>query len=1161
MELQRILNLPRTTRARASLPIGPSTIMAVGLACVWVVVLAGLPASLPIQVRSWLTFAALFIAPGYFLGEIIVWRLDLDEFERLALAFPLGVVVMGVPGMVALLRHLTIQQLIVNWGLMTLLIVLAWLLHGLWVRQRLPGPAEPWSPGEIVMVLLLAAAFVAIVPTLSLPKIDGDAYAVGSFVADALAGRPLNLTEPLFGTDLGPGVRMVFNQSLPMTYLWSSLAAIDAISLTATASRSMIALWAILATYTLGKAAGAGSRRFGLFTAAIQLLIYLAAPFLRGDNVSLFFFERVNADKFMVPVTMLPVIFGLTIRYMREGRRDLWIAAAVATFAVSVIHPLVAAMLALALAAFGGVHLLLQPRNRPAQTRALAMAGLVAIVMVVPFIQLIMARDEAPLAPSYPSSLEGWPLGEKLVPALPFVWVRTLDASGPLPDLAHLTASQANTSTNPFLIWRFAVNMTRRRLILFDLNHYISDPSLILEPPYLLALLLLPALLWRLRSNVAAQFAVGTTLAVLLIMFSPIATPLIGSLVMPWILWRLVWVLPYALIIALVADRFLRLGARALAHRPRFASAEERVHTGALVGVTILAGLLLRPGIVTNLQNLQDRAAFPSFFPTPERMLAHLNAVTAHTGPVTVLADQALSVTIPAYVANANVVAHRAPTISEVFPADQQDQALQRLIDQDAFFRARSLTVDSVAILRRYDVRFVIALNGSDLDTQLRLAPQWFRWLMDDQAYSLYELSEMPTLSASIQGNTAMAQKQWKTAERFYQTALQEQPGDLLALLGLADAAHVQGQFDAALDALQEAASRIELPVLHYRLGQFYAERGRTERSIAEFDRAQKGAPMVARFHLALGDACFSAGQESCAAEQYEAAVTAEALPDEAARLAALADLWRQRDQTARALPLYEQAVALRPDEYNQFLLVSVYRDTEQFDRAEALLRVMQAHNPLSAEIVATQAGVAADRGQIDRAVERYRRAIWLQDVQALESASTHLALAQTLFEANRLDEARSELERVLHLEPDNAAAYKLQGDLAQAEHRPEQATAAYEHALQLDPTQVAVYASLSDQTRQIGGPPDEVLRLFETASQVTPDEPTLYLALGDQWQRRGDNQAAVAAYLSALSLLDPYTPSPLVNYESIGRSRAFAYARLAAVYEDLGQVEPALNY
>jgi hypothetical protein len=789
VRIQRLLPSANTTPRWADLLIPASLIVA------WFLVIVGIAPYLPLQMASWLTFVALLITPGYLLADLITWRMDIDWVERLALAFPLGVAILAVPGIASLLLHATITELTTAWKISTALLLFVWLLHLIWVRtlNRLfvlrarQAPRTPWALDEIIMLIVLAVAFVAVIPTLSLYKIDGDAYAVNSFAADALAGLPLNATEPLFGTGLGTIVRMVLNQTLPMFYLWSHLAGIDPITHTAAASRAMIALWAIMASYTLGKSAGGGSRRFGLLTASIQFLIYLAAPFVRGDNVSLFFFERVNADKFMVPVTMLPVVFAFSIRYVRSGRFEAWLAAAVATFAVSTIHPLVAAMLALSVGAFSGLHLLLDVRGRlvrkkrrssgpfgnvwlklgfrgrTAWKRSLALWGLVAIVM----------------APSYPSSFDGWPIGHKMVPILPFIRVQSLDLYGPLPDVAQLEASQANTPASPFLIWRFAVNMNRQRLILFDLNRYISDPSIILEPPYLLALLLLPLLLWRIRSDVAAQFAVSTALAILFVMFNPVLTPLIGSLVMPWILWRFVWVLPYALIIALAAQRLVTWATAEVAHRVRIPKETKHLLTAYVpLGVILIVTLFLSPGIVRNIQNLNDRSASSYFFPTPERILTYLKETTAHSDPVTVLADQDLSVTIPAYVANANIVAHRAPTTSEVFPADQQDVALQRLIDQDTFYRTPYLTVDSVDILGRYDVRYVVTSSGSDVDMQLRLAPQWFEWLMDDQSFSLYAVNHAPIITSSVLGNNALVERQWEAAERFYQVALEENPGD-----------------------------------------------------------------------------------------------------------------------------------------------------------------------------------------------------------------------------------------------------------------------------------------------------------------------------------------------------------------------------------------------
>ncbi|HXF62020.1 MAG TPA: tetratricopeptide repeat protein, partial [Caldilineaceae bacterium] len=1005
--------------------------------------------------------------------------------------------------------------------------------------------------------------------------IDGDAYAVSSFAADALAGLPLNGAEPLFGTDLGPGVRMAFNQSLPLSYLWSYFSHIEPIPLTATASRPMIALWSIFASYTLGRAVGMGlsgarqGRRFALWMVLLQLLVYLAAPFLRGDNVSLFFFERIIADKFMVPVAMLPVVFACAIRYLRDGQGGAWRVAAAATLAVSAIHPLIAAMLALALTAFGGLHLLLAWRTALVRLRVAALAALVVLAMALPMVQLVLSRGEAPLAPSYPSSLEGWPVGYKLVPAFPFIYLPTLDLYGALPDLSQLDASEANSPTDPFLIWRFAVNMNRRRLLLFSLDRYISDPNIILEPPYLLAILLLPLLLPGLRRNLGAQFALSVTLAVLFVMFNPLVTPLIGSLVMPWILWRFVWLLPYALILALVTMPLVAVAGRALAGlatswQPQPAG-RRLAESFMPVMAALILGLLLSPMIIRNLQMLHDRAAYPYYYPTPERLLSRLDELTRINGPATVLADQDLSVSIPAYVAQGHIVAHRVPTTSEIFPADQQEAALQRLIDQAAFFRSRYLTAASMAILRRYEVGYIIAPSGSSLEIQLRLAPDWFEWVMDDQSYSLYAVRALPDINAvregSIAGNTALAERRWDEAEAAYRAELDRDPGNLLALVGMAEIAHARGRFNEALAWYDQAMAQADLPVLHFRLGQLHTELGQIERAVAEFDLAQRGAPYVARFHVAAGDACLSAGQEACAAEQFEAAVANRNLPDEASRLIALADLWRQRSRTDLALGLYEEAVALQPSQANQLMLASAYLEERRYAEAEALLRLLRTRHPLSVEVLTLAAQVEAAQGAVDDARSLYRQAIWIQDLTGQESSQTRLALATLLLAANRLDAAQAELDRVLVMQPNSAAAYALQGDLHSAALRTEQAMAAYQKAFRLDPTQVQLYLALSNQFRQLGGEQAEVLALLETAMRANPDEATLALALGDQLQRQGETARAMDAYQAALDMFELASRSPTVTPRSAETSRAYAYIRLATVSEELGQMEPAMNY
>ncbi|MEZ4582583.1 MAG: hypothetical protein R3A10_13260 [Caldilineaceae bacterium] len=94
----------------------------------------GLPPSLPLQVTSWLTFLALLVTPGYLLTEVIAWRTDLDWIERLALAFPVSVAVLALPGLAALLLHRSMAELATGWIMASGIAVGVWFIHLIWRR-------------------------------------------------------------------------------------------------------------------------------------------------------------------------------------------------------------------------------------------------------------------------------------------------------------------------------------------------------------------------------------------------------------------------------------------------------------------------------------------------------------------------------------------------------------------------------------------------------------------------------------------------------------------------------------------------------------------------------------------------------------------------------------------------------------------------------------------------------------------------------------------------------------------------------------------------------------------------------------------------------------------------------------------------------------------
>ena len=127
------------------IPTWSGQLFAAGLIAAWLLVLAGVPAYLPIQLASWLTFTALLITPGYLLADLITWRRGLDELERLALALPLGMASIAVPGIVALLQHWNITQLTAGWMVTACLILAAWLLYTgirIFTRASADSPAR-----------------------------------------------------------------------------------------------------------------------------------------------------------------------------------------------------------------------------------------------------------------------------------------------------------------------------------------------------------------------------------------------------------------------------------------------------------------------------------------------------------------------------------------------------------------------------------------------------------------------------------------------------------------------------------------------------------------------------------------------------------------------------------------------------------------------------------------------------------------------------------------------------------------------------------------------------------------------------------------------------------------------------------------------------------
>jgi hypothetical protein len=293
-----------------------------------------------------------------------------------------------------------------------------------------------------------------------------------------------------------------------------------------------------------------------------------------------------------------------------------------------------------------------------------------------------------------------------------------------------------------------------KHILELDGGYYIMHPSLILNPAILTAFVLgVPFLLWRLKKSLAAQLLFGTlALATIVCYVPPVATFVGDRIVLPGQLWRLAWPIPLAAALSLGWAAF---SATVLAERGLN-------RLGIPRGATRLLPLLLVAGLVaaawpSAVEGARDvyrsgqnggpagRSCVAPVYPWLGEILDR---------PSVVLAPDLENTCIPAYAANANVVTLRGGSILGVLPELEERtggrvEVPQGVMDVRIFFSGPT-DEEMVAILRRYDVDYVLVPTGSRLGDRersllydrLRSTPLFVEWRTPGDGYAVFAVDE-----------------------------------------------------------------------------------------------------------------------------------------------------------------------------------------------------------------------------------------------------------------------------------------------------------------------------------------------------------------------------------------------------------------------------------
>ena len=156
-----------------------------------------------------------------------------------------------------------------------------------------------------------------------------------------------------------------------------------------------------------------------------------------------------------------------------------------------------------------------------------------------------------------------------------------------------------------------------------------------------------------------------------------------------------------------------------------------------------------------------------------------------------------------------------------------------------------------------------------------------------------------------------------------------------------------------------------------------------------------------------------------------------------------------------------------------------------------------------------------------------------------------YLLLGASLYWSGKVDDAISEYNEALHLDPKNAMAYQLLGIAAGWKGNVVQAQDYFLKANQLDPNKADTHMNLGS-TYAVQRNWDKALEHFRMASDLAPREPLYHYQLRTLYESLGRDVLAEESFKKALHYFS--------NYED-------AMLSLGALYEKLNRPQEALKY
>ena len=856
--------------------------------------LRGLVSGAP--VLPFLATLALFLIPGLLISRVIPDE-GFKGVSRLPVAVVFSAGIFGVLAVPFLVFHRSFVEY-----LLVCAVVLAVSLGFALYRTFLKVPLETVrsdSPKTLTDLLWIPfaglAGALAYASTVLQEKPNGDSWIYLAYVRDYTSSNSLAIENPILGgqaADSYISFRTTINGWLMEQAAFSKISGLAPVNLVFDYLAPTLIVISLLAVYTLarmllgkGPALIAGSLMALFFLIDLQATIPTA--FLSPGND---FVARVTEDKYVARFLFLPVSLGVAVLYLRERKLRYLAMFTFICWSVMIVHPIGLVLIGISAAGLGFFHLIVNFRDSSSWKAVLGLGGAVASIAVPPLVYL--AATGSPLL------------------------------------------SRATDSGTAQLLTKTWVSS--KRLMAIGGDSYIMHPSLLLNPAVIAAYALsVSFVIFRLRRNLAAQLLLGMlAFTPLFIYVPPISTPL-ANIVGPWVLVRLSWPISLAapLVIGWVVWEVLEYVGSRLENTGISVTRYSRALLPVLVMVLLVA--VTSPTSLAAVRSADKSGEIPQgqsscFDPVFPWMQKNI------TEPTTVLAPYQENSCIPAYTADANVVALRSLSRSK--------RVEQELF---GFYGSYTVNVQDEQLLRREGVGYVLVSANSPLDAQLGHLPGFTALDSPGKRYKLYSVDQNSLAETnSVTANTLMRSGSFDVAANTYAAALGGDANEqFLGYMGLGLWNAIQNLYPDAAANYEQALRIYPTPTLYPLLSNAYSSAGepdlarlalengvkrfpenvalRTDLSalLASQDPAAAVAvqrevvkmfPEVPEYRIKLGSYLASNGEDKAADRQFDYAISKDPLSARMHSDVGLANQVSGRKEAA--IRHYERALELNPN-------------------------------------------------------------------------------------------------------------------------------------------------------------------------------------------------------------------------------------------------------